>query len=83
MEQLKYRFFGKELRNWLPHIEGYIAALAIDESDELYVLSSLKKTVKKKIRGKLTELQRCSVFNMKGKFIRKMQIDALKEGGGS
>ncbi len=75
---------GKELKSWLPQIEGEIDALAIDESDEIYVLSSLKKTVKKKIRGKLIELQlpvgiKCAVFNKEGKLVRNMRIDTLKQ----
>ena len=75
---------GKELKSWIPHIEGNIAVLATDESDEIYVLSSLKKTIKKKIRGKLVELQlpvgiECAVFNMKGELVRSMRIDALKQ----
>lgn len=75
---------GTELKSWLPNLEGDIAALAIDESDEIYVLSSLKKTGKKKIRGKLVEFElpigiACHVFNMNGELIRNMRIDALKQ----
>ncbi len=75
---------GTELKSWLPHIEGNIAALAIDESDEIYVLSSLKKKIRKKIRGKLIDYELpvgigYHVFNMNGELVRKMQIDALKQ----
>ncbi len=75
---------GIELKSWLPQVEGSIDALAIDESDEIYVLSSLKKTGKKKIRGKLIEFElpvgiACNVFNMNGELIRHMRIDALKQ----
>jgi hypothetical protein len=75
---------GTEIMSWFPHIEGDITALAIDESDEIYVLSSLKKTGEKKIRGKLIEFElpvgiACNVFNLKGELIRTMRIDSLKQ----
>ncbi len=75
---------GVELKSWLPHIEGNVAALAVDELNEIYVLSSLTEKSQKKIRGKSVEYETpigisCVVFNQEGELIRSMKIDALKQ----
>jgi hypothetical protein len=66
---------GKKISQFKAEVKGYASALAVDESNQIYVLDVQQKMNKKKIRGRIVETAApvgvvCSVYAADGKKLR-------------
>jgi len=72
---------GKEINRFKPELKGKASAIAIDNHEQIYVLSGLMKKEKTKVRGKIYEQDKengvlCTILSKEGH-----QIDQFQLGG--
>ncbi|MCY1636557.1 DUF4369 domain-containing protein [Marinifilum sp. D737] len=79
---------GKEVKSLKPEFEGAASAIAVGESNTIYLLATLQKKVRKKYRGKSYDRMvavgvECTVLNDKGEKINKYRLEGLKTATGA
>ncbi|WP_282014925.1 DUF4369 domain-containing protein [Marinifilum flexuosum] len=79
---------GNEVKSLKPEFEGAASAIAVGESNTIYLLATLQKKVRKKYRGKSYDRMvavgvECTVLNDKGEKINKYRLEGLKTATGA
>jgi len=79
---------GKEVKSFKPTLAHAPTTMAVDKTDNVYVLYPLKKEVTKKHRGKTKKVMEvsgfeCVIFNTKGEQLKTLQLDGVKSATGA
>lgn len=79
---------GDELKVLKPELTGAATSVAVDKANQIYIICTLQKKVRKKHRGKSYDRMvavgvECTVLNEKGEQINKYRLADLKTGTGA
>lgn len=79
---------GNVKSSFKPELKGVPASIAVDKSNQIYVLSTLQKEVTKKIRGRAHKRMvpvgvACVICNEKGKTVNQYDLPSLKTATGA
>ncbi|MCZ4695957.1 DUF4369 domain-containing protein [Ancylomarina euxinus] len=79
---------GKLVSNFKPELKGAPASIAVDQANQIYVLSTLQKKVTKKVRGKSYDRMvpmgvECTILNEKGEQVNQYSLPSLKTATGA
>lgn len=79
---------GKELNKFKLTSRAGASSLATDKDDNIYVFTSLRKMVKKKVRGKIAKKNinlgvKCEIFSDKGKLKNTFTLKGISKASGA
>ena len=79
---------GKTVSKFTPSIDGKASSIAIDEKDQVYILSSIMKEVTQKVRGKVhtkmvADGVKCTITSTKGDVISTFNLADVKIATGA
>ncbi len=79
---------GAIKNSFKPELKGKPSSIAIDKSDQIYVLSTMEKEITKKVRGRVHKIKEsqgveCVICDEKGKVLNQYQLPSLKGATGA
>ncbi|MCT4647544.1 MAG: hypothetical protein N4A74_21330 [Carboxylicivirga sp.] len=79
---------GQQLNQFKPEFEVAPTTMAVDKTDNIYVLLPLQKETTRKFRGKTMKAMetvgyKCEVYNVKGEKQHTLELDGLKTATGA
>lgn len=79
---------GKLINKFKPTLKGKAYSIAVDESDKIYVFSSIIKEIEKKVRGRKVKKRvskgiECTIYNTKGDLVSTLHLKNINYASGA